>query len=189
MKNLRLLSNTLLPLVIALLAPAIALAQTGAGSLTGIITDQTGASVPGATVTATNQATNVGYTAVANQAGNYTVTSLPVGTYVVKSELIGFKTAATRPIQVEAMQIVRIDFTLELGAVAETVEVTAQTPVLQTETATVGEVISGTTLESLPLNGRNTGQLSLLPARRRDTEPWIVHQYPKLQWWPTVRQR
>jgi hypothetical protein len=162
MRNLRLLSNTLRPLVFALLAPTMALAQTGAGSLTGIVSDQSGASVPGATVTATNQATNVAYTAVANAAGNYTVTSLPVGTYVVKSELVGFKTAATRPIQVEAMQIVRIDFTLELGQVAEIVEVTAETPVLQTETATVGEVISGTTLESLPLNGRNTGQLSLL---------------------------
>ena len=140
----------------------VAFAQTGAGSLTGIVTDQSGATVPGATVTATNQATNVAYTAVANEAGSYTVTSLPVGTYVVKSELSGFKTAATKPIQVEAMQIVRIDFKLELGSLEETVEVTAVTPLLQTETATVGEVISGTTLSQLPLNGRNTGQLSLL---------------------------
>ena len=113
-------------------------------------------------MTATNQATNVAYTAVGNEAGNYTVTSLPVGTYVVKSELSGFKTVTTRPIQVEAMQIVRIDFTLEVGTVQENVLVTAETPVLQTETATVGEVISGTTVSSLPLNGRNTGQLSLL---------------------------
>ena len=130
--------------------------------MTGIITDQSGATVPGATVTATNQATNVAYTAVVNEAGNYTVTSLPVGMYVVKSELSGFKTVTTRPIQVEAMQIVRIDFALEVGTVQENVLVTAETPVLQTETATVGEVISGTTVSSLPLNGRNTGQLSLL---------------------------
>ena len=60
------------------------------------------------------------------------------------------------------MQIVRIDFTLEVGTVQENVWVTAETPMLQTETATVGEVISGTTVSSLPLNGRNTGQLSLL---------------------------
>lgn len=145
MRNLRLVLNMLLPLAIGFLAPTMALAQTGAGSLTGIVTDQTGAAVPGATVTATNQATNVAYTAVANEAGNYTVTSLPVGTYMVKSELAGFKTAATKPIQVEAMQIVRIDFRLELGAIEETVEVAAETPVLQTETAAVGEVISGRT--------------------------------------------
>ena len=102
--------------------------------------------MPGATVTATNQATNVAYTAVSNEAGNYTITSLPVGTYVVKAELSRFKTSATKPIQLEAKQIVRLDFKLELGAVEETVEVTAEAPVLQTETATVGEVISGTTL-------------------------------------------
>ncbi len=139
-----------------------ALAQTGAASLTGLVSDQSGATVPGATVTATNQATNVVYTAVSNEAGNYTVTSLPVGNYIVKAELSSFKTAATKPIQVEANQIVRIDFKLELGALAETVEVSGESPVLQTESATVGEVISGTTLSALPLNGRNTGQLSLL---------------------------
>ena len=90
------------------------------------------------------------------------MTSLPVGTYVVKSELSGFKTVTTKPIQVEAMQIVRIDLTLEVGTVQETVLVAAEAPLLQTETATVGEVISGTTVSTLPLNGRNTGQLSLL---------------------------
>ncbi len=158
----RRLSTVLLLLVLGLLGPATAFAQTGAASLTGIVTDESGAAVPGATVTATNQATNVDYTAVSNDAGNYTVTSLPVGTYVIKAELSRFKTAATKPIQVEAKQVVRLDFKLELGAVEETVEVKSDTQVLQTETATVGQVISGTTLSALPLNGRNTGQLSLL---------------------------
>ena len=149
-------------ILLAILIPVEALAQTGAASLTGIVTDQSGAVVPGATVTATNQATNVEYSAVSNDAGNYTVSSLPVGTYVVRAELSRFKTASTKPIQMEAKQIVRFDFKLELGGVAETVEVTSQSPVLQTESATVGQVISGTTLNSMPLNGRNTGQLSLL---------------------------
>ena len=97
-----------------------------------------GAAVPGATVTATNQATNVDYTAVSNDAGSYTITSLPVGTYVVKAELSRFKTAATKPIAMEAKQVVRLDFKLELGALEETVEVESDTPVMQTETATVG---------------------------------------------------
>src|SRR5918993_5836721 len=87
-----------------LLTPTSLSAQTGAASLTGIVTDETGAAVPGATVTATNQATNVEYTAVSNEAGNYTVTSLPVGTYVIKAELSRFKTAATKPVQMEAQQ-------------------------------------------------------------------------------------
>ena len=151
-----------LSLAVVLLTSSAANAQTGAASLTGIVSDATGSTVPGATVTATNQATNVTYMAVSNEAGNYTVTALPVGTYVVKAELSNFKTAATKPIQVEASQIVRIDFKLELGALAETVEVSGEAQVLQTESATVGEVISGTTLSALPLNGRNTGQLSLL---------------------------
>jgi hypothetical protein len=82
-----------LPLTLAFMTTSTVFAQTGAGSVTGIITDQSGATVPGATVSAVNQATNVAYTAVVNEAGNYTVTSLPVGTYVVKSELSGFKVA------------------------------------------------------------------------------------------------
>ena len=125
--------STALLLAVGLLFPTSAGAQTGAASLTGLVSDQSGASVPGATVTATNQATNVTYTAVSNQAGNYTVTSLPVGTYVVKAELSSFKTAATKPIQLEAMQIARIDFKLELGALAETVEVSGESQVMQTE--------------------------------------------------------
>jgi hypothetical protein len=149
-------------LAVTLFIPAAVSAQTGAASLTGIVSDQSGAAVPGATVTATNQATNVGYTAVSNEAGNYTITSIPVGTYVVKAELSKFKTAATKPIDVEAKQIARIDFKLELGGMEETVQVTGESPVLQTESATVGEVISGTTVSALPLNGRNTGQLALL---------------------------
>jgi len=163
MKIRRFLRPAVLLFAVGLLClPADVLAQTGAASMTGIVTDQSGAGVPGATVTATNQATNVDYTAVSNEAGNYTITSLPVGTYIVKTELSGFKTAATKPMEVEAKQILRLDVRLELGAVEERVEVAGQSPVLQTESVTVGEVISGTTLSALPLNGRNTGQLSLL---------------------------
>ena len=85
-----------------------------------------------------------------------------LGTYIIKAELASFKTATTKPITVEAKQILRFDFKLEVGGLEQNVEVTGESPVLQTESATVGEVISGTTLSSLPLNGRNTGQLSLL---------------------------
>jgi hypothetical protein len=162
MRDARRLLNVLLAIAIGLFAPVITLAQTGAGSLTGIVTDQSGAPVPGALVTATNQATNVAYPVVSNEAGTYTVTSVPVGTYVVKAEVSGFKTAATKPLQVEATQIVRVDIKLQLGAIEETIEVVGSSPLLQTETGTVGEVISGTTIAAMPLNGRNTGQLTLL---------------------------
>src|SRR5713101_7335919 len=154
----------LLSLVLLLGLHTTAYAQTGAASITGLLTDQSGAAAPGVTVTAINQATNVAYPAISNSAGNYTITSVPVGTYVVKAELTGFKTATTKAIELEAKQIARLDFKMEVGALEDTVEVTAAAPVLQTESATVGEVISGNTVNSLPLNGRNTGQLSLLLA-------------------------
>src|SRR6266699_3827264 len=152
----------LLTLALVLGLRSAAFAQTGAASITGLLTDQSGAAAAGVTVTATNQATNVAYTALSNAAGNYTITSVPVGTYVVKAELSGFKTATTKAIELEAKQIARLDFKMEVGALEDTVEVTAAAPVLQTESATVGEVISGNTVNALPLNGRNTGQLSLL---------------------------
>src|SRR5207249_4729585 len=162
MSAARPLVSTLSLFLALVLLPVSAFPQTGAGSLTGIVADQSGAKVPGATVTATNQATNVAYTAVSNEAGNYSITSVPVGTYVLKAELAGFKTATTNPIDVEAKAIVRLDFTLQLGAIEETILVAGESPLLQTESVTVGEVISGTTVVALPLNGRNTGQLSLL---------------------------
>jgi hypothetical protein len=152
----------LLALALVLGLQAVAYAQTGAASITGIVTDQSGAAAPGVTVTATNQATNVPYTAVSNATGNYDILSVPVGTYVVKAALSGFKTTTTRVMTLEAKQIARVDLKMEVGALEDTVEVTAQAPVLQTETATVGEVLSGRTVESLPLNGRNSSQLALL---------------------------
>ena len=152
----------LLALVLVLGLQAIAYAQTGAASITGLVTDQSGAVTPGVTVTATNQATNVEYTALANEAGNYNILSVPVGRYVVKATLSGFKTTTMPALTLEAKQIARLDLRMEVGALEDTVEVTAQSPVLQTESATVGEVLSGRTVESLPLNGRNSSQLALL---------------------------
>ena len=144
------------------LLPAIAHAQTGAASITGLITDETGGALPGVTITATNQGTNVPYVAVSNEAGNYTITSVPVGSYIVKAELPGFRTAATPAFTLEAKQVARLDLKMMVGALEETVQVEATAPILQTETVTVGEVISGSTATSLPLNGRNTAQLALL---------------------------
>ena len=148
-------------LALALLPP-FARAQTGAASITGLITDQTGGALPGVTVTAVNQGTSVPYVAVTNGVGNYTITSVPIGTYIVTAELAGFRTVTTQPIAVEAKQVARLDFKMTVGQVQESVQVEGVTPILQTETTTVGEVISGRTVQSLPLNGRNTAQLTLL---------------------------
>ena len=147
--------------MLLLLLCADARAQTGTATITGLITDQTGAILPGVTVTATNQATNVDYTAVTNESGDYTITPVVAGTYVIKAALSGFRTQATVATVLEARQVARLDFKMGVG-IAETVEVSEATPILQTETTAVGEVLSGNTVQSLPLNGRNTGQLALL---------------------------
>ena len=97
-----------------------------------------------------------------NAAGSYSITPLTVGSYVIKAELAGFRTAATAPIVLEARQVARLDLRMAVGQLAETVQVAGSSPILQTETVTVGEVLSGNTVQSLPLNGRNTGQLALL---------------------------
>jgi hypothetical protein len=154
-----------------LILPGAASAQTGAASLTGIVTDQSGARVSGANVTVTNQATNVEFRGVTNVSGSYTIASVPPGVYVVKTTLTGFKTAATQPIAVEANQIVRLDVKLEIGRLEQTVEVSTLTQGLQTEKATVGAVLSGTTLQAVPLNGRNTGQMTLLLPGAVTTNP------------------
>ena len=147
--------------MLLLLLCADARAQTGTATITGLITDQTGAILPGVTVTATNQATNVDYTAVTNESGDYTITPVVAGTYVIKAALSGFRTQATAATVLEARQVARLDFKMGVG-IAETVEVSEASPILQTETTAVGEVLSGNTVQSLPLNGRNTGQLALL---------------------------
>ena len=176
MTSLKRASGLLLALALVLGLQAVAYAQTGAASITGLVTDQSGAPTPGVTVTATNQATNVDYTAVSNASGNYTITSVPVGTYVVKAGLSGFKTTATRPIQLEAKQIARVDLKMEVGALEDTVEVTAQAPVLQTETATVGEVLSANTV-AVAAAERPQRQPAGAPAARRDhAEPGHVHR-------------
>jgi hypothetical protein len=136
-------------------------AQTGTATITGVISDETGAPLPGVTVTATNQATNVEHTTVTNETGTYTITPLVVGTYVIKAAVSGFKTQSTAPTVLEARQVARLDFKLGVG-LTESVDVLGTTPILQTETTTVGETLSGNTVQSLPLNGRNTGQLALL---------------------------
>ena len=166
----------LLVLALVLGLQAVAYAQTGAASITGLVTDQSGAAAPGVTVTATNQATNVDYTAVSNEAGNYTITSVPVGTYVVKAALTGFKTTTTRPITLEAKQIARLDFKMEVGALEDTVEVTAQAPVLQTESATVGEVISAQDGAVAAAQRPQRQPAGAAAARRGHAEPGRVHR-------------
>ena len=97
-----------------------------------------------------------------NETGNYTFALVPVGNYEVTCQLEGFKTNTTSNQRVETAAQVRIDFTLEIGDVTETVEVSASAVLLQTENATVGAVVENRRIIELPLNGRNIVQLAVL---------------------------
>ena len=100
------------------ITPTPSSAQTGLATVTGLVTDNTGAAVPGVTVTATNQATNVAYTGLSNEAGAYLITAVPIGNYVVSSALTGFKTVQSN-VSLSAAQTARLDFKLEVGTVEE----------------------------------------------------------------------
>ena len=147
-------------LVAGLTSPV--LGQTVNASLTGTVSDNTGAVLTRAAVVAVNRSTGVEYPTKSNDAGVYTITGLPIGPYVVRAEAPGFKSLNTNPITLEGGQTARVNLKLEVGAVTEEIQVTGVNPILQTENAVVGEVISGTTVVSLPLNGRNFAQLALL---------------------------
>jgi hypothetical protein len=141
------------------LSPTAA-AQTGLAVLTGIVTDESGAPIPNLTVAATSLATNIAYTGVTNGAGNYIITSLPIGAYVVAAELSGFKGAQSK-ITLSAAQTARVDFKLAVGTVKERVDVVATGAVLQTTNAVVGNVVERDQIERLPVQGRSISTLTL----------------------------
>jgi hypothetical protein len=135
-------------------------AQSGLATITGIVSDAQGAAVPGAMVSATNTATNVPYTGVTNEAGVYTINAVAIGAYQVKVELQGFK-SVTSNVSLSAGQTARVDATLEVGNLAESVEVTATSAVLQTENAVVGAKLDRDQVEKLPIQGRNLSTAAL----------------------------
>jgi hypothetical protein len=124
--------------------------------------DPGGAAVPKVQVVAVNEATKLEYKTETSDAGVYRLPFLPIGSYVVTAELSGFKKVVSSAIQLEVNQTARVDLTLELGAVTDEVTVSGTSPILQTETPTVGVTISGNTVNNLPLNGRSFQQLTLL---------------------------
>jgi len=158
----RILMPCLLVLGLVLNLAPTAMAQTVTATLTGNVSDQTGAMVPNVKIIAISQSTKIEYNAQSNDSGIYSIPFLPIGQYVVTVEASGFKKLVTNPIKLEINQTARVDLKLELGEVTQTVDVMGVAPILQTETTVVGEVISGSTTVSLPLNGRNFQQLTLL---------------------------
>ncbi|MBL8219004.1 MAG: TonB-dependent receptor [Bryobacterales bacterium] len=125
------------------------------GTVTGEVKDASGAAVAGTAITARNIATNGVRNATTNEEGIYNIPALVPGMYEIKAEHSGFKSATRANIELQVQQTARVDFTLEVGQVTESVEVTSAVPLLATEDATVGTVIEQKRITDLPLNGRN----------------------------------
>lgn len=151
-----------LVVLVALSVPMALRAQEITGSITGTVTDPSGAVVPGAQVTATNVAQGTNWTTTTNSAGVYNFPRQPVGPYTVKAEAKGFQTAVLQQFDLQMNQVARMDVKLTVGAMTQTVEVTTAPPLLQTDTMQVGIVTSGNLNVNLPLATRNFIQLTLL---------------------------
>ena len=149
----------------ALLSATVATTASGqafTAALVGTVFDSGSGVLPGATLTVTNLDTGQEREAVSDDQGRYAIPLLPPGRYRATAGLQGFRRSVREPIVLNVNQQQRADFTLEVGAVSEDVVVTAELPMVQTNTATVGTVVSNKEATELPLNGRNFLQLNLL---------------------------
>ena len=138
------------------------MAQTATGQITGTVTDSSGAVVPQAHVALKSQLTGATREATTNASGNYVFALLPVGVYSVTAKLQGFCTAKRSDIRLNVDQVARVDLELAVGEVTQTVEVKATTATIDTDTSTVGQMVSERQVTQLPLNGRNFLQLLFL---------------------------
>jgi len=148
--------------ILLVAAPLALLAQSDTGSIDGRTFDQQKAGIPGVTVTAKNAATGLTRTTVSGTTGTYHFGSLPAGTYDITAELQGFSTQIRKGIVVQVSSPSTADITLTVGNLSETVVVTGETPLVQTTKSDVGQVITNTMVENMPLNGRKFQDLSLL---------------------------
>ena len=155
----RRVQRSLLLITLLLVALPPAFGQLTTADIVGTATDATGAVVPNASVTLTNLATHDQRTANTNQSGDFTFTLLPAGHYTITVKASGFKASTTSDLAVEAGDRARADAHLQTGGESETVEVSAQTPLLQAESATVSSTVTEKAVQDLPLNGRNFVQL------------------------------
>jgi len=149
-------------------------AQAVTGTLLGNVNDSSGAAVPGATVTARETQTNVSRSVVTNETGYYIFASLQNGTYAVEAELQGFKKVVREGVRVDVNTSVRVDLKLEVGQLSETVQVAAETPLLQTDRTDTGRIIESKMVAELPLTFNRNFQ-SLLITVPGSTRPHREH--------------
>ncbi len=137
-----------------LLLSTVALAQRDLGTVTGTIVDAQGAAVPNAKITITEEGTGVAYNTVTTAAGAYTEPAMHPGTYNIRVEAPGFQVAEQKGIVVNPGAPVSVNLTLQVGNASQTIEVTAQAPLLQTESPAIGENLNASQITQVPLGGQ-----------------------------------
>ena len=137
-------------LFLFLMTMVLAFAQTDRGTITGTITDPTGAVIPGATLLARDTATGAEYSTVSTATGNYTIPSLIAGSYDLTVTAAGFEKYVQHGITVEVVQVLRVDIVLKVGSATESVTITADAPLLRTENAEINANLSTDRVDALP---------------------------------------
>jgi hypothetical protein len=145
-----------------LLALAAGSARAQTGQVNGVITDNTGSVVPGASVKAVEAATGLSRETVSGADGRYNFTALRPTTYDITAELTGFRSSQRKGLLLQANQNLTVNFALELGNLEETLTVTGQSPTVDVTSSTISEVVDGKRIVELPLNGRDAAKLSTL---------------------------
>ena len=148
-------------LMMLILIASFSFAQSSTGTIQGFVADAQGAVIPNASVTITNQGTNRAVTVTSNGEGLFSQPSLDPGSYKVEVKETNFQTT-TQDVTLQTAQVVNLEFKLQPGSTSQTVEVTAATPIIDTSTSGVSDVVVGRQITDLPLNGRNFTQLAAL---------------------------
>jgi hypothetical protein len=142
--------------------PSTAAAQAVTGTLLGNVTDSSGGGVPGTTVTVTEMDTNVSRTTVTNEAGYYIFASLLNGRYSVSAEIQGFKKLVRPNVKVDVNTTIRVDMVLEVGNLTEAVEVSAESPILQTDRTDTGRILESKFVSEMPLTHNRNFQSMMI---------------------------
>lgn len=150
--------------VLLITASVATWAQSSSGTFLGVVRDSTGAVVPGASISIVNQDTGFRREATTDNSGEYEMPYVPLGNYTISCKSTGFKAVERRGVNLQVDQKARIDFTLAVGEVSETVTVSEAAPLVKSASSEFGEVVQKKAVQELPLNGRNYVQLVHLTA-------------------------
>jgi len=156
--------------IVFLISSAASLSAQTAGTISGHVADATSAAVPDASVVLKNAGTGSERTTVTTGSGDYTFTEVPVGAYSITATHAGFKTESSN-VEVQVQQSVKVDFTLQVGQVTQSIEVEATAALLQAENASLGTVVENKSVNELPLNGRNYLSLVALSSNVNTLSP------------------